>query len=299
MSNRPYYHLLLCLIVVDRNRARSLAPGPWVKILTNSELAMDDHIAQDEEDEDVDAPSHKYYYSQRILGRLYRGVQEDKIWNESIRRATPHSNTFWGTLIRNFQKQIDAIGKIDWRRRRQEAESLRHVYVLHTRYLLPDVLLGSLTPMVMIRYDDAIFGLMTQWSDHPSRPLTEIEVVVGFILNKRGFPGNRQRDRSIKLKDEYDRIATGIIRKMKSSARATLEERLRMLELCFACVHIGGEKSGVVKRRARKSPDEGQSFRVLAASALMSGLRSASRNVSARHGSGGVVDVRGAGVPVG
>ena len=153
--------------------------------------------------------------------------------------------------------------------------------------------------MVMIRYDDAIFGLMTQWSDHPTRPLTEVEVFVGFILNKKGFQGNRQRGRSIKLKDEYDRITMGITRKMRSPATATLEEKLSMLELCLACVHIGGEKSGVVKRRARKLPDEGQSFRVLAASALMSELSSACRNVSARHGSCGFVGVRGAGVPVG
>ncbi|KAG7294446.1 hypothetical protein NEMBOFW57_004519 [Staphylotrichum longicolle] len=127
-----------------------LAPGPWVKILTNSELMMDDHIAQDEEDEDADAPRYKHYYSQKILGKLY---------------------------------------------------------------------------------DDAIFGLATQWSDHPTQPLTEIEVFVGFILNKKGFSGNRQRDRSIKLKDEYDRIATGITRKMQSPTTATLEDRLAMLEL--------------------------------------------------------------------
>ncbi len=152
--------------------------------------------------------------------------------------------------------------------------------------------------MVLIRYDDAIFGLMTQWSDHPTQPLTEIEVFVGFILNKKGFQGNRQRDRSIKLKDEYDRIAMGIARKMQTPATATLGEKLKMLELCFACVHIGCEKSGVVKRRSRKSPNEGQSFRVLAASALMSELNSACRHVSVKHGRGGFAGVRRAGVPV-
>lgn len=119
-------------MVVDRDCARSLAPGPWVKILTNSELMMDDHVAQDEEDEDADAPLYKHYYSQKILGKLYRGIQEDKIWNENIRRATPHSDRFWEILIRNFQERIDAVGKTDWRCRRHEAGSLRHVYVLHT-----------------------------------------------------------------------------------------------------------------------------------------------------------------------
>ncbi len=178
--------------------------------------------------------------------------------------------------------------------RRQRAYGMCTRTILHSSHLLS----VSLTPIVMIRYDDAIFGLMTQWSDHPTQPLTEIEVFVGFILNKRGFQGNRQRDRSIKLKDEYDRIAAGITRKMQTPAAATFEEKLRMLELCLACVHVGCEKSGVVKRRARKSPEDGQSFRVLAASALMRELGSASRNVSAKHGRGGFVGVRGAGVSV-
>ena len=119
-------------MVANRDRARSLAPGPWVKILTNSELMMDDYVVQDEEDEDADAPCYKYYYSKKILGKLYRGVQEDKIWNENIRRAIPQSDSFWENLIRNFEGQVNAIGKTDWRYRRQEADSLRHVYVLHT-----------------------------------------------------------------------------------------------------------------------------------------------------------------------
>jgi hypothetical protein len=153
----------------------------------------------------------------------------------------------------------------------------------------------------MIRYDDAIFGLMTHWSDHPTEPLTEIEVFVGSILNKKGFKGSQgshERDRSIKLKDEYDRIAMGITRKMQSPAMATIKEKLSMLELCLACVYVGCEKRVMARRRSRKSPNDGQSFRVLAASALMTELGSASRDVSAKRGSGGFVGVRGVGVRV-
>ncbi len=129
--------------MVDRDRARSLAPGPWVKIQTNSELMMDDYIAQDEEDEDADAPSYKHYYSQKILGKLYRGVQEDKIWNDDIRRAIPRGDNFWENLNRNFQRQINDIGKTDWRRRRQEAESLRHVYAHHITLFPPVIRLTN------------------------------------------------------------------------------------------------------------------------------------------------------------
>ncbi len=118
-------------MVVNHDRARSLAPGPWVKILTNSELMMDDYVAQDEENEDLDAPRYKFYSSEKILGKLYRGVQEDKIWNDDIRRVIPHNDRFWENLILNFQRQINVIGETNWRYRRQEAESLRHVYVLH------------------------------------------------------------------------------------------------------------------------------------------------------------------------
>ncbi len=47
----------------------------------------------------------------------------------------------------------------------------------------------SSTNHALIRYDDAIFCLTTQWSNHLTKPLTEIEVFAGFILNKKGFQG--------------------------------------------------------------------------------------------------------------
>jgi hypothetical protein len=119
-------------MILTVDRARSLAPGPWVKILESSELSMDDYIAQDDEDEDTGAPRYQYYYSKKLLGKLYRRVQEHKIWNEDIKQPVPGSHSFWGNLIHNFQERINVIGKTDWRCRRQEADNLRHVYVSHT-----------------------------------------------------------------------------------------------------------------------------------------------------------------------
>ena len=63
------------------------------------------------------------------------------------------------------------------------------------------------------RYEDAIYGVMINCADHPNQPLEELEVFIGFIMNKRGAQTHRQRDRSIKLKDEFERIGARLRRR--------------------------------------------------------------------------------------
>ena len=58
-----------------------MAPGPWVKIQDRSEIEMDELVVQDEEDgeDDAEGPRYKYYKSEKILGKLFRVVDERKI----------------------------------------------------------------------------------------------------------------------------------------------------------------------------------------------------------------------------
>jgi hypothetical protein len=46
---------------------------------------------------------------------------------------------------------------------------------------------------------------MWQFSENPRRPLTEVEAFCGTVLNKTGSQTRRQREASIKLKEEVDR----------------------------------------------------------------------------------------------
>jgi hypothetical protein len=119
---------------------------------------------------------------------------------------------------------------------------------------------------------------MNDFSEHPVNPITELEVFIGYIINKMGVQTRRQRDRSTKLKDEFERIAAWITSQLRPHGDSKVpltgyETEFDALELCLACVHIGGEreKSGVARRRT-DGYGKLKSFRVVAASALLAEL---------------------------
>ncbi len=101
-------------------------------------------------------------------------------------------------------------------------------------------------------YEDTILTMMYDFSEHPTLPLTELEVFTGSIVNKTGSQTMRQRDRSRKLHEEFERTSAWITSQMRPTTRPDdgseevgnalgwptwLENRRRVLELCLACVH--------------------------------------------------------------
>lgn len=119
---------------------------------------------------------------------------------------------------------------------------------------------------------------MDNFSEHPINPISELEVFIGYIINKTGVQSRRQRERSIKLKDEFDRIATWITSQMRPHGDNinpvdSYETGFEVLELCLACVCLrGSEGHQRAARHRRGGYDELKSFRVVAASALMAEL---------------------------
>ena len=121
---------------------------------------------------------------------------------------------------------------------------------------------------------------------------------MGHILNKTGVQTRRQRDKSVELKDEFQRIsrsAAAMIRHRRvtgqpdeegdsddedgryerdadnnSTAARNYDFRSSALELSRACVHVGCEKT---KRKSAWGPRQRgftcQSFKVVAACCLI------------------------------
>jgi hypothetical protein len=113
---------------------------------------------------------------------------------------------------------------------------------------------------------------MSRWSEHPARPLTELEVFIGFIINKTGSQTTRQRDYSIKLKDEFERVATTITRQLRSASRenSSLKGTIDTLTLCLAAVHVGFDAGFRRNSSWRHRESAGmQSFKIVAASAFV------------------------------
>lgn len=139
---------------------------------------------------------------------------------------------------------------------------------------------------------------MSSFADSSAQPMKELEVVMGFILNNRGIQTKRQRDRSTKLSDEFARISKWITNEMRPSAPAgDKTPNLTALELCFACFEVAcaqQDRGGRAHRR-RGPRTELESFRIVAASALIREIREQETLIRLRNSSGGFVGVRGGG----
>ncbi|KAK3684108.1 RNA dependent RNA polymerase-domain-containing protein [Podospora appendiculata] len=254
-----------------RWRPDFFAPGPSVVIHDKSEIEMDDYIRDDNDDDEdnEEGPRYKYYRSEKILGELYRAVDEKNIWAQDIKRTVPTGGaSFWDELISTLRQRVSTIGEIRWTHRSEEAYRIRHAY------------------------DDAILAAMIDGSDSPI-PLSELEVFVGFILNKTGAQTTRQRDRSVKLKEEFERVTgwiTSQIRKPASPGGHTSE--LDALELCLACVDAGCvQKPRQISSWTRTAGQNIESFKIVAASALMRELNAL--GVPIQGNNGGYVGVSG------
>ncbi len=137
---------------------------------------------------------------------------------------------------------------------------------------------------------------MSDFSENPNYPITELEVFVGFIVNKSGVQTSRQRDKSIKLKDEFDRISLGFSRVISNyRARTELDDKaaeseadddvrsagmdanavpagpcLDGLAMAIACLHVTCEPVHHSRHSTRHRSVEHslESFRVIAATEL-------------------------------
>lgn len=75
---------------------------------------------------------------------------------------------------------------------------------------------------------------MEDYSQHPKRLLSEIEVVVGNILGKTGAQNKQQRDLSTSMKEKFDRDVAFTVQSIIKDDEEYSEERLERSIACFA-----------------------------------------------------------------
>lgn len=267
----------------NKFRPDFLAPGPESRVIDKSKIELDEYIfeeAQDEEEDQFNRQRQVFYRSEKLLGRLYRAIDEQRIWQQDIRCKLPNmvGSSFWDDFLNKTRPHYEAI--VDeprgWVTRLETARELRGWY------------------------EEAMSNTMGQFSAHPTKPLLELEVFIGNVLNKSGVQTHRQRDSSIKLKDEMSRMATWITRLMRKvnhdaegdavSTVTGYQAESDNLHLCLACVYAGCEET----TGARESRYEGmQSFRVVAACALLSEISLFDNGQHRGGGGGGFVGVSG------
>lgn len=105
----------------------SLAPGPQTELYDKSEIDLSAPVvpAKSDEDEGI-GPPHKYYKSEKLLGKLYRAVDERRIWYEDVRIDRKSSLlSFWDEFIYTMTKVCNTFGPVRWTHRVGEARLLR------------------------------------------------------------------------------------------------------------------------------------------------------------------------------
>ncbi|KAL3481235.1 RNA dependent RNA polymerase-domain-containing protein [Aspergillus californicus] len=226
-----------------------LAPGPQAYVHDKEEIKLEPYyIHPHPNDDEGSGPVYKYYRSEKILGQLYRAIDEHKIWSEEIRTSTkPNPTAFWKKMIDALTVRCLTLGaSVTWQDHVNTARQIRSAY------------------------EDAISAAMTSFSEHPINPITELEVFVGHIMNPNGVQTHRQRERSIKLKDEFDRIASWILAQMRPPGPVTgYNDEFDSLTRCLSCAHVAAETDNYRSENRRGRWSGLQTFRIVATCALM------------------------------
>jgi hypothetical protein len=90
------------------SRFISMAPSPAARLVDKTEIQLMALPDTNEEDDEDTLPPITYYKSGKVLGELFRGVNETKIWREDILRTVPKGgpsawDQFLGLITRRIQ----------------------------------------------------------------------------------------------------------------------------------------------------------------------------------------------------
>lgn len=200
------------------------APGPRVLISKDKVL----HNPNQENDDDEDTVQSIWYASEKILGKLYREIDE-----------VPHPLPPVIYYPANTPTQAKFLHDI-----RRE---IRHEVGLHPPNLLErlwDHMQGEtyysqdwsdhidFATELRSNYEDQMQYLMKIYSETPWKSrLSEVEVFVGSIIGREKST-KRQREMSMQMKDEYSCCAQYTIQQLKA------ESHEETLGKCMACLKI-------------------------------------------------------------
>ncbi|OAA57426.1 RNA-dependent RNA polymerase [Niveomyces insectorum RCEF 264] len=246
----------------NKFRPDFLSPGPITHLYSRADIELEDYVDEGDggDRHDLDAPSYRYYASEKALGVLYRAVDEGKIWYDDVRRPVgTQKPAFRDAFLDWAGAECRKLGCYRWAHKTDEALRIRSAY------------------------EDAVLSAMHEYSEHPTLPITELEVFIGSIINRTGAQTTRQRDRSRKLRDAFERISAWITAQIRphhraddfaegekeddenkdededdSNSNSNSNSRLDTLALCWAaaCLRVHDE-------------DDVESFWLVAAAALL------------------------------
>ena len=105
------------------------APGPYVTIEKKDDIQFEAPPNRDPDyigDDDDDFSTYRFYESKKILGKLYRAINEREIFDEVQKRSQAHASTHTPTLMHAVWKHVQHKAKlIQWEHKKEWARDLR------------------------------------------------------------------------------------------------------------------------------------------------------------------------------
>lgn len=225
-----------------------MASGP--RVLIQDEIFLhspnsdfdDDNI---DDSEETLMPKARYYESSKVLGKLYRAIDEHKIFLE-IHRPTSSSTSFGAKKTKDARSALELVWEY-----------------IHSK--TPHVAAWGKYNMFALSakraYESDLVDTMINYASHPAHALSEVEVFCGHIFGYKngGMPSKRQRENSITMREKHERdvqrlialIVNGVGREGEEERGEgdeivgdgkgdALERSIACLALAVGVVHEGG-----------------------------------------------------------
>lgn len=176
----------------DRNRPDFMAPTPRVRVAESEELEIEElDDVQDEAFEGIDEERRpmRYYKSEKILGQLYRNIDEKRFLND---------------MQNNRQSKLRVIEAPDGLMDKlcnYVVQQAKNYGVFYSEYM-------DLARNIRAGYEESLLDILYANSPTIHVPLTEKEAFAGTILGRQGgAQGKPLRELSKTLRERFEAIA--------------------------------------------------------------------------------------------
>lgn len=177
-----------------------MASGP--RVLIQDEIFLhsphsdidDDNI---DDSEETLMPKTRYYESSKVLGKLYRAIDEHKIFLE-IHRPSSSSTSFGAKKTKDARSALELVWEyIHSKTPRVVGWSNYNTFAISAKRA----------------YESDLVDTMMNYASHPAHALSEVEVFCGHIFGYKngGMPSKRQRENSVTMKEKHERDVQRLI----------------------------------------------------------------------------------------
>ncbi|KAK2764926.1 hypothetical protein FQN54_008623 [Arachnomyces sp. PD_36] len=197
-----------------------MAPGPRVRIAEDISLLdakMEGLLDEEDDDEENERAPMRYYKSNRVLGHLFRRIDE-RAFLEDLKAST-----------RVQQPPADLLQSV-WAYVSQETAGFQWDHHISAGLSIKDL------------YEDNLRDIMSQFSATPWKTsLTEYEVFIGNIMGHGQKQTKRQKEDSKSMKDEFDKLVEYTISVIIDKESGGVESLERSIACFSAAIHDWGD----------------------------------------------------------